>query len=483
MFGRIFSMIMAVVLLVTVLVTGLCWKSMRDRLVDERLEALKKEARETAYLASRGNLDSYASFFYGGSDRISWLEYQAESIYSEYGAYILVVDRYGSVMDNMRSAYHSDPDFVSSLDSEELTEALMRVLRGEEIALRMDDGGNPTFTVGVPYVRNGSVLGAVLIRTPAQTIESGAGELLLRAATVALAVLLLAALLLWLYLRRALSPLKQMTLASEKMAEGDFTARAESGRGSRELREMAAAFNSMAEQLSDVERSRREFVANVSHELRSPMTSITGFVEGMQDGTIPPEEHPHYLAVVSQEARRLTKLVEDLLALSRLEREDASLNWSDFDICEMLRRAMIRRIGDLDARELDVVCDFQENSMQVHGDSDRIEQVVVNLLDNAIKFTPDKGRITLRCRAADGLCTVTVADSGKGVTPENRERIFERFFTEDTAHTAGKGTGLGLSICRRIMRMHGQNIVLDDVPEGASFSFTLETAKERTEQP
>jgi len=133
-------------------------------------------------------------------------------------------------------------------------------------------------------------------------------------------------------------------------------------------------------------------------------------------------------------------------------------------------------MNDLEERKIDVSCEFEEDSCPVRADSDRIEQVVINLLDNAIKFTPEGGKITLESAAEGGLALITVRDSGPGVAPEDREKIFDRFFTADKAHTSGKGTGLGLSICRRIMEMHGQSIRLLDTEEGAAFRFTLERA-------
>ena len=260
------------------------------------------------------------------------------------------------------------------------------------------------------------------------------------------------------------------------MSAGDFAARVEVSGAAAEVDELARAFNAMADELSCIEQGRREFVANVSHELRSPITSIMGFVQGMEDGTIPPEEHGKYLSIVSDETKRLSKLIGDLLSLSRLEREDAALTVTDFDICEMLRRAVLRRLSDLESRRMDVDCDFAEDSMLVRADADRIEQVVVNLIDNAVKFTPEGGQLRLVCRWEKDLCLVTVKDNGVGILPEDRERVFERFFTADRAHTAGKGTGLGLSICQRILQMHGQSIRLEDTQEGAAFTFTLAKA-------
>ena len=254
--------------------------------------------------------------------------------------------------------------------------------------------------------------------------------------SVKFGALLLAAVCIFLYVRTMMKPLRQLTAASRQMAEGMFDARVEVTRPSPEVAELAATFNMMADRLSETEESRREFVANVSHELRSPITSISGFVQGMEDGTIPSEEHPKYLASVLTETRRLSKLIGDLLVLSRLEKKDAALNMSNFDICEMMRRAIIRRMNDFDEKQLELNCDFQDESLPVYADSDRIEQVIVNLLDNAIKFTPAGGNITLRCVADGDLCRVTVQDDGIGITPEDRAKVFDRFFTADRAHTA-----------------------------------------------
>lgn len=477
MFKRIFSLFMAVILLVTVVLAGICWMTLRDHQINARLEELKKEAREIAYLAGQSTASSMGSYLLGnGQSWLKYLNWKATSVYDDFGAYILVVDRLGRSMDNMKTAYVEDPAFVESLNGKEISQAMVKVLGGEEIAVRTMVGSEPTFTVGVPFVQHDAVLGAVFIQTKGQSIEGGTEGLIWQVVVVAAAALALAALSAFVYVRSIMRPLKQVTTAAGRMADGDFDARVEISGGTPEVEELSRAFNTMADKLGETESSRREFVANVSHELRSPITSISGFVQGMEDGTIPAEEHAHYLAVVSDETRRLSKLIGDLLALSRLERDDAALTFSEFDICEMLRRAIIRRMNDLEERRMEVACEFEADSMMVRADSDRIEQVVVNLLDNAIKFTPDGGRIVLKSRMERGLCLITVADNGTGILPEDRPRVFDRFFTADRAHTAGKGTGLGLSICQRILQMHGQQIRLEDTTIGAAFTFTLERA-------
>lgn len=478
MFKRIMAVVMVVILMVTASLAVIASVTLRNQQVNSRLEDLTKEAREIAYLASRLNSGGTFGYILGGENNLNnYISWKAEQVYDEYGAYILIVDRRGRIMDNMNLTTKTNPDFAASLSGWDITQALALMLSGEEIALRLMAGDRATFTVGVPFVQNDVVLGAVLIQTPVQQIEAEAGTLVAQVILVAFLALMFAAsgisLCVWMMMR----PLKALTSASRAMAAGDFNERVNPEQAIPELAELSVSFNTMADKLSEVEQNRREFVANVSHELRSPITSIRGFVEGMEDGTIPKEEHAKYLALVGDETRRLSKLIGDLLALSRLERDDVELDYTDFDMNEMLRRAIIRRVNDLEEKQMEVDCDFRAEPCMVHADSDRIEQVVVNLLDNAVKFTPRGGQITLTTEESKGVITVTIQDNGAGILPEDRPKIFERFFTADRAHTSGKGTGLGLSICQRILEMHGQRIWLKDTQEGAAFAFTLEKAR------
>ena len=480
MFARIMAVVLAAILLTAACLSAVWWVTLRNQQIDARLDYLISEAEEIAYLAGNLSGDSLMDTIYDrDSVTRSHLNLKAEKVNREFGAYIAVMDRAGNVMTNAQTAYDQDPEFMESLSGDEIGSAFRRILAGETIRLRSEGGEAPTFTVGVPYTRGGSVNGAVFIRTHAQRIESGLAEILGMIAIVAAAVLALSGIVVFFFVRGTLRPLKQLETAAGAIAEGDFSVQVDEKRGDRELRELSSAFNTMTRKLRGVEENRREFVANVSHELRSPITSIRGFAEGMADGVIPPEDQPKYLRLVAGESRRLSGLIDDLLALSRLEREDAELEWSVFDINEMLRRAVIRRMQDLENRRIDIDCEFEDESCRVRADSDRIEQVVINLLDNAIKFTPEGGRITLETARRGGLAEVTVRDNGCGVPPEDREKVFDRFFTADRAHTSGKGTGLGLSICRRIMEMHGQSIRLLDTEEGAAFRFTLEIDKEQ----
>ena len=484
MFARIMAVVIACIVLLTILFGALMTITVRNQQINARLEALTKEAREIAFLAANNQSSSMAILFGYDDDIQKYIDWKATNVWNTYGAYILVVDRLGRVMDNLSVAMTEDPDFVSSLNGNELNEALVHVLSGEEVSVRVLVNGSPTFTVGVPFVRNEKVLGAVLIRTRAQAVEGGISELLLPMLLIVLAILVAAGVAVFFSIRSLMRPLRRLTGAARAISEGDFSVRVENESRMPETTELCRAFNTMAEKISQNDASRREFVANVSHELRSPITSISGFVQGMLDGTIPREDHDQYLHVVENETKRLTRLISDLLALSRLEREDAALTLMDFDICELFRQAVIRRIGDIEKKNMEIVCRFDPDPLYVRADRDRIEQVVVNLLDNAVKFTPEGGCIELSAHRSGETCTMEVRDNGIGISPEDRPRVFERFFTVDRAHTSGKGTGLGLSICQRILQMHGESIRLLDTAEGAAFAFTLragEETRKRTE--
>ncbi len=483
MFARIMAVVLAVILILTIGFGAIGLFVVRQERISARLDALTNEAREIAWLAAQNTASTF-DLYYGvtSTSTSEYLSRKARQVYERYGAYILVVDRRGRVMDNFSLAMEDNPDFITSLDTDELGTYLNDVLAGETVVLRAMTGGSPTFTVGVPFLRSGKVLGAVLIRTPVQTVEGSVADLILPLGLIALIALAVSGIVLFLYIKSIMKPLRTLTRAAESIADGDFSVEVAQEASPGEIAALSGAFGTMVRQLSDTEQNRREFVANVSHELRSPITAISGFAQAMEDGTIPPEEHPAYLRLIRKESGRLTRLIQDLLALSRLEREDAALHMTVFDLCALLRLALARRQSDLESKGITVVTDFDADPCHVRADQDRIEQVAANLLDNAIKFTPSGGRITLTAEQQKDKILCRVADNGIGISAADLPHIFDRFFTADRAHTSGKGTGLGLSICQRILIMHGEKIWAEERPEGtgAALCFTLPRAEADT---
>ena len=194
----------------------------------------------------------------------------------------------------------------------------------------------------------------------------------------------------------------------------------------------------------------------------------------MLDGTIPPEMHGQYLQVVVDETQRLAKLINNLLNLSRIENEETSLAFSHFELNEMIRRVLISRMTQIDDKNLEIEVDFQDDTCFVHADADQIQQVIINLLDNAVKYTPSHGTVSLSTRTEKDRVFMRIKDNGMGIPASDAPYIFDRFYKVDKAHTVGKGTGLGLAICKRIMERHGQQIRLVSGEGGAEFEITLE---------
>ncbi|HSK68803.1 MAG TPA: HAMP domain-containing sensor histidine kinase, partial [Candidatus Limnocylindria bacterium] len=277
------------------------------------------------------------------------------------------------------------------------------------------------------------------------------------------------------FARRLTRPLERIAGSAAEMAGLPQEAVAEGG-GMRELEALSASITGRGTQIAATERTRRDFIANLSHELRSPMTSIQGFIRGVLDGTVPEADRERTLGVVLEETRRMNRLVSGLLDLSRAEAGQPRETHAPFNVCEVARRAAITKGGRREEKRLNLHTDFERDEIYAMGVADQIEQVLINLVDNAIRFTPEGGNIHIGIREQGELVEVTVRDDGIGVAPQDAERVFERFYTGSPAHTAGEGVGLGLAISKAIIEQHGQTIrLLPDGP-GAAFRFTLRKA-------
>ena len=277
---------------------------------------------------------------------------------------------------------------------------------------------------------------------------------------------------------RMTGPLRTMTTAARELAMGKMSTRVDV-QGRDEISELAEAFNHMAESLARLETMRNSFLANVSHDLRTPMTTIAGFVDGMISGAIPPEKQSHYLTVVSSEVHRLSRLVQSLLDISRLESGDRKFTFIPFDICELARLILISFEQKIEDKHLDVAFECDRDSMMVLGDKDAIHQVLYNICDNALKFSRDGGayRITISSVEQDRV-SVKVYNEGQGIPAEDIPYVFDKFYKSDKSRGLDKtGTGLGLYIAKTILEAHGEQIsVRSEEGKYCEFTFTLKTA-------
>jgi len=270
-------------------------------------------------------------------------------------------------------------------------------------------------------------------------------------------------------------PLGQLTHASEGMAQGNYNQEI-AVEGSDEVVRLAASFNKMAREVKRSQQMQRDFVANVSHELKTPLTSIQGFSQAMLDGATKGEEAYRRAAhIINEEAQRMIRLVSELLDLSQIESGQVAMAREPVDLAELLRRCVARFESRAKEAGLGLELDLP-SPLTVLGDADRLERVFANLLDNAIKNTPEGGTISILARqGGPQAIEVTVADTGVGIPPEDLPRIFERFYRVDKSRAAG-GTGLGLSIAKEIVEAHGGQIrVSSELGKGTQFVVALPT--------
>lgn len=278
-------------------------------------------------------------------------------------------------------------------------------------------------------------------------------------------------------------PLKTMALASKRFARGDFSIRVPEDNRCDEIDELAISFNNMANSLEQLEDLSRNFVANVSHELKTPMTSIGGFVDGMLDGTIPEEKRDQYLSIISDEVKRLSRLIMRMLDAAKIQAGELVLNPAPFDISEMASRIVLSFEKPINDKKIEVDIDF-EDRLIVCGDRDHVFQVVYNLVDNAVKFTEEGGCLTLRAKKEGNRSLFTIKNTGSSIPEEDLPHVFDRFYKVDRSRSRDKtGAGLGLYIVKTIVNLHGGDISVRSNGGETEFSFTLPLASKQQNQP
>lgn len=276
--------------------------------------------------------------------------------------------------------------------------------------------------------------------------------------------------------KRQTRPLKEMAETVRDFGHGDFDKRMAGVHTARpdEMGELARAFNAMADSLAKAEAQRSEFIANVSHELKTPMTTISGFADGILDGTIPPEREAAALETISSETKRLARLVRRMLDVSRLRSEQGIVAQEQFDVVELTARTLVSLEGKISAKKLDVVVELPEEPVMVWGEPDAITQVCYNLLDNAIKFAREGGHLWVNIRKEGSKAAVTVKDEGETIPPEELGSIFDRFHKSDKSRSMDRdGVGLGLYIVKTILNEHKENITVESADGLTTFAFTL----------
>lgn len=320
------------------------------------------------------------------------------------------------------------------------------------------------------------LLGYVFVTRPARNITGGWSMFLVLSSMVTVGLLMFSLMISLIFSKKLAEPLDEIAAASRKFARGDFSVRVRQEYD--EADEMGAlidSFNKMADSLEAAEVRRTEFIANISHELRTPMTTISGFADGIIDGTIPPEEEKKYLVSIRDETRRLSRLVRDMLDASQANARAADpTKRVEFDLTELVLQTLLSFESRAVKKGLDVDPQLPDTHLMVRAEKDAITQVIYNLLDNAVKFAAENSCITLRLYKDGGKAYVSIADRGETIPPDDLPFIFDRFHKSDRSRSMDKdGVGLGLYLVKTIINSHDEDIAVKSEDGVTEFVFTL----------
>lgn len=336
----------------------------------------------------------------------------------------------------------------------------------------------PVYSLQIPIFSGGVFKGAIITNTSMLQLKGPLKKVYSIIWYSALSAILASCFVLYYFSQRIIiKPLKQINYAANKISKGEVDKRV-SITSNDEIGELGKAFNSMADSIEQIERNRREFISNVSHEIRSPITSIKGFVGGILDGVIPKEKENYYLSVVYDETQRLTRLVNDLLDLSAIESGQLKMKNEKIDINEIIRIAVIKFEQKIKLKNLSVDVCLQEDNLYVIGDKDRVVQIVTNLLDNAVKYVNEGGEIKVCSKIKGQKAYISFFDSGPNIPEGDLRHIWDRFYRGDKSRSVKTSTGLGLSIVRSILTELGEDIWAENKDSvGVLFTFTLKATK------
>ena len=324
-----------------------------------------------------------------------------------------------------------------------------------------------------PIFQDSYFRGIIVMITSEQSIRSGLKHVYEIVWLSAIVAVIVAAIIIYYFAKKIIiNPLNEINIAARRLARGDVGKRVNITSND-EIGELANSFNVMAESIEESDKNRRDFISNVSHELRSPITSIKGFVAGILDGVIPKDKENYYLNIVYDEIRRLSRLVIDLLDISAMEEGKFKLNMVEFDINILIKQCIAKFDGKIKNKGVNVEVTFGREHEFVYADRDRLIQVLTNIIDNAMKYSNDNGNIKITTNDKGSKVYVSVFNNGPLLKDEELARIWDRFYKSDKARTNKDSTGLGLPIVRLILAQHGEDIWVNNEQDGVRFTFTI----------
>ena len=467
-FGRSFSVFAGILLVALTVLGGSFQMMVQDYLMDTTYGRLEKDAQLIADLAASyledENLGSRE--FMMNLDIASKVSGSDAVLCNEQGKVVICSD---SLFGCKHVGLYVNQDYLNKVvqQGSDRATGLIKGLYEEE-----------RFLVALPLGSSeGQNLGIIIVSCPLAGVNAVLTKISNIFLTTAAVVVLVSVLAVSLFARRESRPLQDMARVANAFGHGDLEARVKiEDNYSEEVEELALAFNNMASSLQKSEYRRQEFVANVSHELKTPMTTIAGYVDGMLDKTIPEEKWPHYLQIVSDETKRLSRLVRSMLDISQLQSQGGIPDEKkiQFDLEDACSRVLLTFEKKIDDKKLNVEVDMPDHPVFTFANEDYITQVIYNLIDNAVKFCPQGGTLGLKIKEGAAKAYVSVSNEGDTIPPEELPLVFDRFHKLDKSRSKNRdGWGLGLYIVKTIVCSHGENIGVTSRDGKTEFTFTM----------
>lgn len=463
LFGKLFTVYMGIILGSFILLAAILSQAFETYFIYQKKEIMLEQGEKIT--------KQYAKAYYTGIMDLEQLGFEMEVLDKYLDSMIWIVDANGRIY--VVSRTENKEWLGQKLTYEQINE----VFQGKIVTIEGKFGGyfkEPVLTVGYPIQIDGKAYGALFMHTPIPEIQKTVGELY----KITLLCLGLSSLFSFFFIyfqsRRITQPMKEMNEVAKVIAGGDFQRRLEVV-GKDEVGELANSFNYMAEELNKLEELRRGFIANISHDLRSPLTSIKGFVQAILDGTIPLEKQTTYLEIVLDETRRLTKMTNDIMDLTKMESGQMELEKDQFEINDVIRRVLDQFEQRILEKAVELHLILAEEKTMVFADREQIQRVIYNLLDNAVKFVPEEGTIWIETTVSVNKVYISVKNTGEPIPQEDIFYIWDRFHKGDRSRGKDRtGMGLGLSIVKQILKNHGESVKVENQEEGVTFIFTID---------
>lgn len=462
LFDRIFLGFLIVFIAAFTLLMFYSTYTTKKALVAEKSEVLTNEA----YLIGEQTVTNYILGLYTLENMQNNLQYYSDRL----DASIWIADEKGIIIASASTDVNIEVPTNIFLVDQDFDMTTSQTFTGDFYGLFKEE----VITVTMPIETSGITSGMIFIHSTVSQINSVQTDLFQAIYVPFLVFVIIAFILLALISGKIMSPIKKINSVAEEYSTGNFETKMNITSND-EIGQLASTLEYMASELSKLDEYRREFISNISHDFRSPLTSIKGYIEAIQDGTIPPEKQEKYLNIVLKETRRLTRLTSSLLELNNYDSYGLWLITKDFDIIDLIKTAMNTFEGKCTEKSISLILNNHCETTYVNADKTKIQQVIYNLVDNAIKFTPSGKNIYINLEEKREKIFVSVKDEGCGIPADSLNKVWVRFYKADTSRGRDKqGTGLGLAITREIIKAHNENInVVSTEGVGSEFTFSL----------